>query len=380
MVSSSYDNTLLIWNLMEPNLKPKKLSGHKSLVNDLSISPTGFLIASASSDHTVRIWSNIIDDKDYNNGQSQILKHNSAPVKSVDFSCDSKLIATGSDDKTVKLINVADRRLLANLLGHSNWVKCVRFSQDSRLLASTADDKSVRLWDVNKGVLNYSLLNIHNGVVNAVRFHPDNSLIATACFDKKIRLFDIRSKRLVQVYDQHKKNVTSVAFHPSGFYMASSSFDETVKIFDLRNGEIMFTLTGHEGASTAVSFSKYGDYFATGGSDSLVILWKSNLELPANDNNQNIYDFPIENDREVNPSSSSNYATQKSTSTGNKVFNSETPLNYKNKKTLNTGSDMVTNGNIGDVNSIQENISEELSKVFEKMVYQLELITRYKIF
>lgn len=43
-------------------------------------------------------------------------------------------------------------------------------------------------------------------------------------------------------------------------------------------GHILYTLYGHEGPSTAVNFSPNGDYFVTGGTDSVVLVWKSNLD------------------------------------------------------------------------------------------------------
>lgn len=58
----------------------------------------------------------------------------------------------------------------------------------------------------------------------------------------------------------------------------SSSNDSTLKIWDLRQGHILYTLYGHEGASTSAAFSPCGDYFTTGGSDSVVMVWKSNLD------------------------------------------------------------------------------------------------------
>ena len=60
------------------------------------------------------------------------------------------------------------------------------------------------------------------------------------------QIFDLRSKRLIQCYDEHKKSVTNLALNPNGFYMASSSVDETVKIWDLRVGQMLYTLNGHE--------------------------------------------------------------------------------------------------------------------------------------
>jgi WD40 repeat protein len=68
-----------------------------------------------------------------------------------------------------------------------------------------------------------------------------------------------------------------VAFHPNGRFLISASNDSTIKIWDLRQGHILYTLYGHEGASTSVNFSPCGDYFCSAGIDSVVMVWKSNL-------------------------------------------------------------------------------------------------------
>lgn len=349
LISSSFDHHVLIWDLNNPTKKPQMGEGHKSLINDISIAPTGFSFATASSDHTVRIWSNTNDYSSKGKIQSQVIKYNSAPVKSVDFSCDSRLICTGSDDKTVKIISVADKRLQANLLGHTNWVKCTRFSKDSKLIASGSDDKSLRLWDVAKKTMCYAFdKSEHKGAVNCVRFHPDNSCLATACFDGKIRLFDIRSKQLVQTYPYHSKPATCLAFHPSGNFLASTSYDETIKIYDLRMGDILFTLQAHSGAVTSIAFSQFGDYFASGGLDSNIVLWESNLEHYMNPTNTLF-------------SSGESDTIQSPTST--KPFNSDTKLNYKNKQAV-------------QVNAVnKDNTSEGLTRLFDKMVSQMEMIT-----
>lgn len=348
LISSSYDNHVLIWDLANPSKKPQVGEGHKSLINDISIAPTGFTFATASSDHTVRIWSNINDYSSKGKIQSQSIKFNSAPVKSVDFSCDSRLICTGSDDKTVKIISVADKRLQANLTGHTNWVKCTRFNRDSKLIASGSDDKTLKLWDVPRKTLCYSFdKGEHKGAINCVRFHPDNSCLATACFDSKIRLFDVRSKQMVQTYSYHSRPATSLAFHPSGNFLASTSYDETIKIYDLRMGDILFTLQAHSGAVTSIAFSNFGDYFASGGLDSHIVLWESNLEHYKNLGNL--------------CSSGDSESIQSPTSS--KPFNSDTKLNYKNKQVVEVNS------------SNQENTGESLTRLFDKMVSQMEMIT-----
>ena len=236
----------------------------------------------------------------------------------------------------MKIISIADKKLLANLTGHSNWVKSTRFSKDSKLIASGSDDRTLRFWDTQTKKNCYSFENNeHKGSVNCVRFHPDNSCVATACQDKLVRLFDVRSKRLVQTYKYHTKPATSCAFHPTGYYLASTSYDGTVKIYDMRIGDVLFTLYAHESAVMSCDFSVFGDYFVSGGMDSNIVLWESNLE------------FYNGNKFLMNGSS------------GNST------VNYK----YHGFKENVANS------SSSSNISEGLTNVFDKMVSQMEMIT-----
>jgi WD40 repeat protein len=72
---------------------------------------------------------------------------------SVAFSHDSKLLASASGDKTVKIWDTSTGSLQQTLEGHSDWVKSIAFSHDSKLLASASGDKTVKIWDTSTGSL-----------------------------------------------------------------------------------------------------------------------------------------------------------------------------------------------------------------------------------
>jgi WD40 repeat protein len=70
-------------------------------------------------------------------------------VNSVAFSPDGRLLASGSDDDTIKLWEVASGSLVRTLSGHTSYVTSVAFSPDGRLLASGSLDHTIKLWDIS---------------------------------------------------------------------------------------------------------------------------------------------------------------------------------------------------------------------------------------
>ena len=67
-------------------------------------------------------------------------------VRSVAFSPDGKILASGGYDKTIRLWSVTDRTPIGTLTGHTETVNSVAFNPDGKTLASAGNEETIRLW------------------------------------------------------------------------------------------------------------------------------------------------------------------------------------------------------------------------------------------
>ncbi|MEQ8995125.1 MAG: AAA family ATPase [Coleofasciculus sp. B1-GNL1-01] len=186
-------------------------------------------------------------------------------VWGVSLSPDGKYIATGGEDGTVHIWNLAGQKI-AKLDAHQREVMSVSFSPDGQRLATSGKDGNAKLWNLSGQQI--AQFDGHKGSVIWVQFSPDGQRIATTGGDNTVRLWDLSGEQIA-LFDTNQQGVWDVNFSPNGQYLATTGFDGTVKLLNL-SGQIIAEMKGHQGIVRSVSFSPDGQYLATAGDDDTV--------------------------------------------------------------------------------------------------------------
>ncbi len=171
-------------------------------------------------------------------------------IWSVSFSPDGLTLASGGNDRYVRIWDIETGRLLRSLRGHTQVVREVKYSPDGLLLASASEDRTIRLWNPQTGEHLRLLFTRYDHAVCNISFSPDGLMLARAGHNKDIKIWEVTTGTELMTLlgkDQYDHNWSvCAAFSPDGIHLVTGSDVGKIKLYEvLPSGEEKLAIDGH---------------------------------------------------------------------------------------------------------------------------------------
>ncbi|MBD2465841.1 NACHT domain-containing protein [Oscillatoria sp. FACHB-1407] len=273
IATSSSDQTIRLWSVQTGQLL-KTLHGYGNIWS-VAFSPDGKVLASGFNEQTIKLWdvSAISAEPEtatiqpFNQGSGQCIRtlqgYNNQ-VWSIAFSPDSLSLVSGSHDKSVRVWDVRTGQCLRTLRGHTSWVRSVAFSPDGITLASGSSDYTIKLWNRHTGEC-LRTLNAHRSWLVAVTFSPDEKVLASGSQDGTNCLWDVSTGQIIRVIPAQTNWIRNLVFTSDGSILASHADGTTIILWDVKTGDVVKTFEGEVDRILRVAFSPDDTILATGG-------------------------------------------------------------------------------------------------------------------
>jgi WD40 repeat protein len=237
--------------------------GHYRGVNCVVFSPDGNLIASASKDCTIQLWST-----DTNTPVHSLTGH-CDEVTSIVFTNDRKWLVSGSIDGTVRLWSLTSlgwSRILREEV--KSKISCVAFSPGEKYIVYVMDGTIVL--SGKDGYIVRTL--IGHDEVNSLAFTPDGKFLISGSDGFNLTQWSIETGEYSYFNSSsYKPNwIKCAAFTPDGKFLVSGSNDTALRVWS-HEGDVVKTLTGHEGYVRCIAFSPDGKFLASGSHRTIII-------------------------------------------------------------------------------------------------------------
>ncbi|HBL11774.1 MAG TPA: sugar-binding protein [Cyanobacteria bacterium UBA11162] len=250
----------------------RTLKQHNAVIRDLALSADGLLVASASEDGTVKLWQR----------NKQLLKPlhgHQDTVWEVATSPDSQWIASVGGD-TLKLWRM-DGTLWKTIQERESGFRTVAFTPNSRMMVTGSDDRTVKIWQLDDvQIISHNKTSPPQSFFRVIQ--PDMILDNPRITLTKSKLQTPTSNiepeiRLLHTLTEHQAGIFAVAISPDGKAIASAGDDRSIKLWTI-DGKLLDSIIAHEGRIFKLAFSPQGDTLASASVDGTVKLWKINPE------------------------------------------------------------------------------------------------------
>ncbi|HSA32828.1 MAG TPA: WD40 repeat domain-containing protein, partial [bacterium] len=198
----------------------------------------------------------------------QMESHRKA-LNAVAFFGDS-MLATGGNDKLIRLWRIHPGRSLVSYAGHTGRVTAVRLIPNENLLLSVAEDGTIRFWDILNG-LEILQLAVPPGA-RALEVSRDGRYFAAAGMDTVVYLWRMGETKPYIELKGHADTVRALSFSPDARTLLSGGDDRVVLEWATEGGAQKARYVDHRAAVGAVAYAAAGDRLVSGGQDGIIML------------------------------------------------------------------------------------------------------------
>ncbi|XP_030607113.1 WD repeat-containing protein 47 [Archocentrus centrarchus] len=270
----------------QPVVRFKRNKHHKGSIYCVAWSHCGQLLATGSNDKYVKVLPFSAETCNATGPDLEFSMHDGT-IRDLAFmegpeSGGAILISAGAGDCNIYTTDCQRGQGLHALSGHTGHILSL-YTWGGWMIASGSQDKTVRFWDLRVPSCVRVVGTAFHGSgspVASVAVDPSGRLLATGQEDSACMLYDIRGGRIVQVYRPHTSDVRSVRFSPGAHYLLTGSYDTKVMVTNLQGDltkQLPLTVVGEHGDKVIQCRWHTQDLsFLSSSADRTVTLWTHN--------------------------------------------------------------------------------------------------------
>lgn len=263
IASASLDHTVRVWDLVSQRERVC-LNGHLDGATSAALSLDGSVLLSGGLDRTVRVW-------DVESAQQSMRLETTAPIAAVDLSPDGRRIAAGGFDGALRVWEVDRPDTPRVLRGHAGAITWVAFLPDGRTAVTASRDHTVRLWDAVAGTELRTLECSPAAILCAAR--TADGAFALVAAGPQVFVWDLRRGSEVSAWNGPGCDVKSICSAGGGRVAASGGASGMISLWSPRTGRDLGRLTGHETGVEALAMTSDASLLFSGGADGAIGVW-----------------------------------------------------------------------------------------------------------
>lgn len=267
LVSVAKDKSICIWNLRERKLI-RTFGKHEFSITTIALMENFIAVDQQNEIHLLHI----------NSGERRVLKGHQKPITKL-LTINDTTIASASQDHSIRIWN--NNGVVTTLEGHKGAVSDIDYLKSYQQIISTSQDNTIAFWDAKTHKLQRK---IRAQSFSTIKINPNGRTFVCVDQDKKIQLWSTSLEQNITLDNYHIDSIDRVVFSPDGKLIASCSGGQTICIWNRASGEKIAAFSGGKQQVRALKFDPRGRYLISSAGENICLwdskTWKKQRELP----------------------------------------------------------------------------------------------------